>query len=300
MSSLEQFDMNKLTNSMLVNAEQQPELTPQDTKSNIDTTSLWRLIRTHALGFLTLVMFQTLVSLFLPLSPALGGFAMCASYFTLCSVWLTFGNSGERAWAIPLAFVCFVAQSTLLYLLGEANVSYVLGFGFVAVIYSLGLIIPMIILRVVTLARVERMSQMGGLYTERFNFGIGEIIFATAVVAILLALAKLVVADWKLLALLATVPSCSLLNFVLITPILILTLSSRFETFVVGLSLLSMIATFVGELMVCREYFQFELSSSSIDLAMFVLINVTFFLTTFLHLLITRFSGYRLVRLQLD
>ena len=231
----------------------------------------------------------------------MGGFATCASYFTLFSIWLVFGNSGERAWAIPMAIACFGVQSILLYSLGEANVEYVGGFAIVAIIYTLALLLPMFALRRITLAHIEKMSRLGGLYSERFNFGIGELIFATAVVAILLALAKLVVAaDYWFLQVFAIVPFCSLLHFILVTPIVILTLSSRSEPVVIGLSLLSLAATFAGELIFYRQMFGFEVSLWSEDLALLVLLNITFVLTTFLHLVITRFLGYRLVRLQLD
>lgn len=230
----------------------------------------------------------------------MGGFATCASYFTLLSVWLAFGNSGERAWAIPLAIACFGVQSIVFYSLDEPNIEYTVVFAVIAVIYSLALILPMIVLRRVTRIRIERISQLGGLYSERFNFGIGELIFATAVVATILALAKLVLADWGLLPLIAIVPLCSLLHFVLVTPIVILTLSSRREPVVIGLSLLSMAATFAGEIIVYRQAYEFEMSLSSEDLAMIVLLNITFVITTLLHLVITRFLGYRLVRLQLD
>ena len=234
------------------------------------------------------------------LEPCDGRLCDCASYFTLLSLWLAFGNSGERAWAIPLAFACFVIQSTLLYLLGEANAEYIVAFAIAATIYSLALLLPMIALRRITLAHIERLSRLGGLYSERFNFGIGEIIFATAVIAILLALAKLVLADYGFLAILAVVPLCSLFNFVLAIPIVILTLSSRSEPVVIGLSLLSMAATFAGEIIVCGQSLDFEMSLPRQDLDMLVLLNATFVLTTFLHLAITRFLGYRLVRLQLN
>lgn len=285
---------------MPTSAELQLQRTPSDTTSSIDTTSVRRLIGTHALGFLTVVVIQWIVSFYLPGSLVIGGLATCASYFTLLSVWLTFGNSGERAWAIPLAFACFVIQSTLLYSLGEANAEYIVAFAIVAIIYSLALLLPMIALRRITLAHIERLSRLGGLYSERFNFGIGELIFATAVVAILLALAKLVFADYGFFAMLAVVPLCSLFNFVLVTPLVILTLSSRSEPVVIGLSLLSMAAAFAGEIVVCGQSLDFEMSMPRQDLEMLVLLNVTFMLTAFLHLAITRFLGYRLVRLQLD
>lgn len=230
----------------------------------------------------------------------MGGFAICASYFTLLSVWLTFGNSGERAWAIPLAIACFGVQSIVSYSLDEPNIEYAVVFAVIAVIYSLALIIPMIVLRRITRIRIERISQLGGLYSERFNFGIGELIFATAVVATSLALAKLVVADFGFLQVFAVVPLCSLLHFVLVTPIVILTMSSRSEPIEIGVSLLSLIATFAVEVIIYRQMFTFELSLTSEDLAMIVLLDVSFLLTTFLHLVITRFLGYRLVRLQLD
>ncbi len=292
--------MNELTNSIQASSESQIEQTPPDTKSKIDLSSTWRLIGAHALGFLSLVLLQAIVSFSLPWNPAMGGFAICASYFTLLSVWLAFGNSGERAWAIPLAIACFGIQSIVFYSLDEPAIEYAVVFAVVAVIYSLALFLPMILLRRITRIRIERISQLGGLYSERFNFGIGELIFATAVVATLLALAKFVVADWGILTVLASIPLCSLLHFVLVTPIVILTLSSRSEPVVIGLSLLSMAVTFAAEIIVYQQVYDFELSFSSEDLAMIVLLNVTFVLTTFLHLVITRFSGYRLVRLQLD
>ena len=230
----------------------------------------------------------------------MGGFATCASYFTLFSIWLVFGNSGERAWAIPMAIACFGVQSILLYSLGEANVEYVGGFAIVAIIYTLALLLPMFALRRITLAHIERLNRLGGLYSERFNFGIGELIYATAVVATILALAKLVLADWGLLPEIATIPLCSLFHFVLVTPIVILTLSNRSEPVAIGLSLLSIAATIAGEVIVFQQFFEFEMSFSSSGLAMFVSLNITFVLTTLLHLVITRFLGYRLVRLQLD
>lgn len=283
-------------------------------KEPIDSQSPFEWAMTlglHAVAFVVTCVFSSILAASLGTrsggdGPTMAMIGLSFGYFTVLACWTTFGQSNLRFILVPILLGCiYVMQMVVFGVSGP-------GFDFevlVAVTVSSAAFLALMlfssfVLRWISKIRVYHRSNADENYSERLRYGIGELLLATGVVALLIAIGKTASGDidpGKYKRIFAILALLGLFHFILYWPIFLAALSRHRRILTIAGAVLVVAITIPAEVVIVSDFMnRGGRVNRNYEVYPILLFDLPFILAIASHLTVAYLLGYRLVMRKRD
>ncbi len=282
------------------------------TKEPINSKSQFEWAKTlclHAVAFVVVCVFSFILAASLGIrprgdGPTLAMIGLSFGYFTVLACWTTFGQSTRRFVLVAILLFCVVVIQPVVFVLAGGP-----GFDFEilvaitvasAAFFAL-MLFSSFVLRWVSKIRVHHRSNSDEAYSERLRYGIGELLLATGVVAMLIAIGKTTsvdldsLGDFKRVIVILTL--LGLFHFILYWPVFLASLTCHRRILTMAGAVLVIAITIPAEVIIHSDFMNPGGMRGNRTEAVYpiLLLDLPFVLAIASHLTIAYLLGHRLV-----
>ncbi len=260
----------------------------------------------HAAAFVVTCIFSSILAAYLRIGssdgPTMATIGWSFGYFTVLACWTTFGQSTLRFVLVPILLFCICVTQIVVFALSGPGIDFEV---LVAVTVSSAAFFALMtfssfVLRWVSKIRVYHRSNSDESYSERLRYGIGELLLATAVVALLIAIGKTASGDFdpgryhRVFAILALL---GLFHFILYWPIFLAALTRHRRILTIAGAVLVVVLTIPAEVVIISDFVKRGgmRGNRALEVYPILLFDLPFILAIASHLTVAYLLGHRLV-----
>ena len=259
----------------------------------------------HAVAFVVVCIFSFILATSLGMRSGDGAtmamIGLSFGYFTVLACWTTFGQSTLRLILVPILLFCVYALQTFIFVLDSGTgleflpATTVASAAFFALMLS-----SSFILRWVSKIRVQHRSSSDEAYSERLRYGIGELLLATGVVALLITIGKTTSGDMDAVIFKRVITILTLLglfHFILYWPVFLAALTRHRRILTIAGAVLVIAITIPAEVVIFSNFMDRGgmRGNANYEVYPILLFDLPFVLPIVLHLTIAYLLGHRLV-----
>lgn len=279
------------------------------TKEPINSKSQFEWAKTlclHAVAFVVVCVFSSILAANLETSPrgdgsVLATIGLSFGYFTVLACWTTFGQSTLRFVLVPILLFC--AYVMLIVFAGGPGFDFeiLVAITVASAAFFALMLFSSFVLRWVSKIRVHHRSNSDEAYSERLRYGIGELLLATGVVAMLIAIGKTTsvdldsLGDFKRVIVILTL--LGLFHFILYWPVFLASLTCHRRILTMAGAVLVIAITIPAEVIIHSDFMNPGGMRGNRTEAVYpiLLLDLPFVFAIASHLTVAYLLGYRLV-----
>ena len=279
------------------------------TKEPINSKSQFEWAKTlglHAVAFIVVCVFSSILAASLETSPrgdgsVLATIGLSFGYFTVLACWTTFGQSTLRFVLMPILLFC--AYVMLIVFASGPGIDFevLVAIALATTAFFALMLFSSFMLRWVSKIRVHHRSNSDEAYSERLRYGIGELLLATGVVAMLIAIGKTTsvdldsLGDFKRVIVILTL--LGLFHFILYWPVFLASLTCHRRILTMAGAVLVIAITIPAEVIIHSDFMNPGGMRGNRTEAVYpiLLLDLPFVLAIASHLTIAYLLGHRLV-----
>lgn len=260
----------------------------------------------HAIAFVVTCVFSSILAVFLVPRPGYDSATMAViglsfGYSTVLACWTTFGMSTLRFMLVPILLFCVNVIQIVVFAVSGPGFDFeiLLAVTISSAAFFALMLFTSFVLRWVSKIRVHHRSIADEAYTERLRYGIGELLLATGVVALLIAIGKTASGDidpGKFKRIFAILALLGLFHFILYWPIFLASLTRHLRILTIAGAILAISATIPAEIVIVSDFMnRGGRGNRNYEVYPILLFDLPFIWAIASHLTVAYLLGHRLV-----